>query len=489
MDRREAAVMQSEAAGDDRVLQLSEENRHLRSVLDGIARDLAPFGMDMAELAGSIEEIAQKSIGQVSGFQGLTSKLSEVETCADMIGERIQAARSVSQRLDGEVEKSRIGAAKAMSAIDALLKDVNLFESHMAELNSAMESVRSVTGMIEAIARQTNLLALNATIEAARAGTAGKGFAVVASEVKQLAQDTGDATGEIDRTIGRVMDGLGELDKLTGDAVDQAQRVGNKADSFNGMLETVAKAVREIDASTSVVAQQSSTVGQTCTAFSDTVEDMSKGTASASQALVKFSDTLKMVADTTDALTLTVSQSGVETADSKFIDLAIERAEEISRTFDDALATGRITRDALFDDDYEPIEGTDPQQVMTRFTAFTDEVLTPIQEAILDLDPRIVFAACVDTNGYLPTHNLVFSKPQSDDPVWNAAHCRNRRIFDDPAGLRAAKNDLPICLQTYRRDMGGGTFVIMKELDAPIHADGRRWGTLRLAFKLKDACG
>ena len=484
MNIHAAEVMQPDLADDDRIHQLSEENRRLRGVLDGIARDLAPFGVNMAELAGSIEQIAQESVGQANSFQGLTSKLSEVEMCAETISDRIQTARAVSQRLDGEVQQSRTSATEALSSIDALLKDVNLFETHMGELNGAMESVRAVTGMIEGIARQTNLLALNATIEAARAGKAGTGFAVVANEVKQLAQSTSSATGDIDETVNRMMVGLAELDKLTSDAVEQAQQVGNNTDAFNDLLESVAKAVREIDSSTGDIATQSSTVGRTCAEFFETVENMSGDTMSSSQTLVKFSDTLKTAADTTDALTLNVSRSGVETADSRFIDLAVDSAGAISQTFDDALAAGKITQDALFDADYQPIGGTDPQQVMTRFTAFTDEVLPPIQEGICELDPRIVFAACVDTNGYLPTHNLVFSKPQSDDPVWNAANCRNRRIFDDPAGNRAAKNELPVLLQTYRRDMGGGTFVIMKELDAPIHAGGRRWGTLRLAYKL-----
>lgn len=78
---------------------------------------------------------------------------------------------------------------------------------------------------------------------------------------------------------------------------------------------------------------------------------------------------------------------------------------------------------------------------------------------------------------------LSFCVPQGDDPSWNMANCRNRRIFDDRAGMRAAKNEEPVLLQTYRRDMGGGNFVVMKEVDAPIMVRGRRWGTLRLAYK------
>ena len=111
-------------------------------------------------------------------------------------------------------------------------------------------------------------------------------------------------------------------------------------------------------------------------------------------------------------------------------------------------------------------------------------LLPPIQEPVLDKDQRFVFCAAVDDNGYLPTHNAKFSKPQGDDPVWNAANCRNRRIFADKVGLAAGRNTMPFLLQTYRRDMGGGKFALMKDVSAPITLCGRHWGGVRLAYKV-----
>lgn len=62
------------------------------------------------------------------------------------------------------------------------------------------------------------------------------------------------------------------------------------------------------------------------------------------------------------------------------------------------------------------------------------------------------------------------------------SHSRYRRIFNDRTGLASARNARPFLLQTYRRDMGGGRFVVLKEATAPIHVGGRHWGGLRLAF-------
>jgi methyl-accepting chemotaxis protein len=97
----------------------------------------------------------------------------------------------------------------------------------------------------------------------------------------------------------------------------------------------------------------------------------------------------------------------------------------------------------------------------------------------------VVFVAAVDKNGYLPTHNKVFSKPQGSDPAWNAANCRNRRIFNDRVGLAAGQNTEPFLLQTYRRDMGGGKYVLMKDVSAPIYVQGRHWGGVRMGYRVK----
>src|SRR5690606_29401389 len=157
---------------------------------------------------------------------------------------------------------------------------------------------------------------------------------------------------------------------------------------------------------------------------------------------------------------------------------------EVAAIFTEAVKQGVITLADLFDTSYREVPNTNPQQVVTRFTEFTDRVLPDVQEPVLAFDRRIAFCAAVDRNGYLPTHNRIYSQPQGDDPVWNAAHRRNRRIFNARTGLSAGRSARPFLLQTYRRDMGGGEYVLMKECSAPIMIDGRHWGGLRVAYRV-----
>ena len=177
-----------------------------------------------------------------------------------------------------------------------------------------------------------------------------------------------------------------------------------------------------------------------------------------------------------------IAAAGVRTAQSELIATVMETAATVSILFEQAIERGEIGMAELFDEDYRRIPDSDPVQYMTRFVALTDRLLPPVQEALLPTSRRIVFCAAVDRNGFLPTHNRKYSMPQTDDPVWNNANCRNRRLFDDRTGLAAGRNRKPFLLQTYRRDMGGGQFLVMEDLSAPIMVRGRHWGGFRIGL-------
>ncbi len=170
---------------------------------------------------------------------------------------------------------------------------------------------------------------------------------------------------------------------------------------------------------------------------------------------------------------------------TEFVTRAMEAGNALTRMFEQAVARGEVKIDDLFDTDYVEIAGTNPQQYRTRYLDWADRALPLLQEAFLAKDPRLAFSAMVDRNGFLPVHNKIYSHPQRPgDVAWNTANSRNRRIFNDPAGLAAAHNLRPYLVQSYARDMGNGNTVMMREIDVPIRVHGRHWGGFRTAYKL-----
>jgi methyl-accepting chemotaxis protein len=177
-----------------------------------------------------------------------------------------------------------------------------------------------------------------------------------------------------------------------------------------------------------------------------------------------------------------IAESGVETSDAPLIRVVVDAAKRISAVFEAAVERGEIRLEQLMDENYREIPGTNPKQYLSQYLDFTDRVLPPIQDPIQKSNPRIVFCVAWARSGYLPTHNPNYSLPQGSDPVWNNANCRNRRLFDDRNVRKIGKNTKPFLLQTYRREMGGGKFVLMNDLSSPIFVRGRHWGAFRMGF-------
>ena len=157
----------------------------------------------------------------------------------------------------------------------------------------------------------------------------------------------------------------------------------------------------------------------------------------------------------------------------------------LKKIFNDAIDSGAISIEDMFDTNYVEIAGTNPVQYRTKILDWADRALPPFQEAFLAKDKRMAFCAMIDSNGYLPVHNRIYSHPQRPgDVTWNTANCRNRRIFNDPAGLAAGRNRRAYLIQSYARDMGNGNTVMMREIDVPVSVKGRHWGGFRTAYRL-----
>jgi methyl-accepting chemotaxis protein len=175
----------------------------------------------------------------------------------------------------------------------------------------------------------------------------------------------------------------------------------------------------------------------------------------------------------------------IQDENTESVTRAMEAGRALTRIFQDGVNSGAISIEDMFDETYVEIPGTNPQQHRTRILDWADRALPPFQEAFLLKDPRMAFCVMIDRNGYLPVHNKVYSHPQRPgDVTWNTANSRNRRIFNDVAGLAAGRNQRSYLIQSYARDMGNGNTVMMREIDVPIRVNGRHWGGFRTAYKL-----
>jgi methyl-accepting chemotaxis protein len=226
-------------------LQSEEESRagvnriadNFESSVRAVVEHVSAAARNMENSARSMSDISAQTISRVSAAVGASAQASDnVRMVASASEDLAQTIRDVGR----EVSRASEVTAKAVT-------QARHTQDIVSSLATTADQIGQVVNLISAIASQTNLLALNATIEAARAGEAGKGFAVVAGEVKNLANQTAQATEEIGAQIATLQD-------ATGGAVQAIEAIAGTVEEIDGISATVSAAVERQAASTREIA-------------------------------------------------------------------------------------------------------------------------------------------------------------------------------------------------------------------------------------------
>jgi methyl-accepting chemotaxis protein len=420
-------------------------------VVQRLSRQVSNIGRDAAETRGVIEDTQKIVTAQLQAMNHLNLDLGRVQETQRAIGEATGSSREAVVRARQQVEQ----VAREVTGIVEVL-----------------HQVANAAGDIGQIALQTRLVAFNASVEAKRAGEAGRGFGVVADAVKDLA-------GRVESSSRTIMGTLADLDRRI-EAFSRDIRidlVAERQGQIHRAFADVETAVHRIDDA----AEISRSIAQQVIDKTQVLGKEIQGAISGLDTAMNCSNRFLAVSE---RLIDELAGCGVETEDTPLIRSAQVAAQRITELLDRALATGQIDLQALFDEQYQPIAQTDPPQFLTRFVPLADRLFPEVQEQVLARGDKVAYCIAVDRNGYVATHNRIYCQAQRrGDVVWNTANSRYRRIFNDRTGLASARNRRPFLVQTYRRDMGGGSFVLLKEVAAPIVVQGRHWGALRIGYR------
>lgn len=441
------------------------------------------LGLESVDVSGFLHDL------QVQGQQQ-SQALSDIRHQTESIARDVTRSSEATDRLLDNAQSSieTVTTSTALlsatgTAAQKLAHWVNDVDSNGERIHGMLDAVRNSNLQISDIAAQVSILAINAKIEAARAGAAGKGFAIVSEAINDLSHKTTQTANRIGEAVAELTEWMALLTSSARENAQGADFVLTSATKTDAALAEMKKRIDLVNQDAGALCDVGQRIGKAVAVLTPVTAAAETSVGHVSSGVETASARCDTLVDASEAILQNTVQLGGSSDDNPMILRAQDIGGQVIAALEQALAQGEITEQALFDDRYRDIECSNPVQVMTAFTPLMDRVLPPIQEPVLDMDERIVFCAVVDRNGYLPTHNLKFSHPQGPDPAWNAAHCRNRRIFDDRVGLKAGRNQKPFLLQVYRRDMGGGQFAMMKDLSVPIRLRGRHWGGLRLAYR------
>ncbi|MDT4995011.1 MAG: methyl-accepting chemotaxis protein [Actinoplanes sp.] len=248
--RRVSDTIAAVAAGDLKAtagLHTRDEIGVMATALDAAnARTRATIGAvaDTANtLAASSEELSTTNRQVAAAAEETGSQATAVAAAAEQVSANVQTVAAGSDEMAASIREIAQSSAEAARVADTAVHNAAEATATVGQLGASSTEIGDVLKVITAIADQTNLLALNATIEAARAGDAGKGFAVVASEVKDLAQETARATGDITAKVTNIQSDAAKAAR----AITQITQV---IEQINSLQTTIASAVEEQTATT-----------------------------------------------------------------------------------------------------------------------------------------------------------------------------------------------------------------------------------------------
>lgn len=190
------------------------------------------------ELKNTSSETSERTQSVATAAEEVTASVSTLVSNMDRVTENLRMVAQSTEEMTYTITEIASSTEKARKISEEAMLHGERISMIVKELGQSAQEIGKVVDTITTISNQTNLLALNATIEAARAGAAGKGFQVVASEIKELAQQTGEATEDIKRKVLATQD-------TTRKAVEDIEKIILVIKEVGELVATIAAAIEE----------------------------------------------------------------------------------------------------------------------------------------------------------------------------------------------------------------------------------------------------
>ncbi len=251
------------------------------------------FATDITEQVGLLERLKvliDKNFGEIEKAMGSAHQRADAATVASSETQAtVQTIAAGAEEMASSAQEIANSMTRSQQAADIAVGEAENADRAAARLAEVAKAMGGIVELIRSIAGQINMLALNATIEAARAGEAGRGFAVVANEVKNLANQSANATAQISREI----DGM---QSVSHDVVSSLAAIRSAMTNLREFVVMSAGAVEEQTAVTTSISANMQEASTSVDAVDRNINAMATAFAQVGSAIAETKDAARVLA-------------------------------------------------------------------------------------------------------------------------------------------------------------------------------------------------
>ena len=168
-----------------------------RTITSQLRDGIALLSSSSAQILATTTQVASSSEETATAASETTTTVEEVRQTAQVSSNKAKDVSDTAQKTAQVSQGGLISVEESIEGMNNIREQMESIAETIVMLSEQTQTIGGIIATVNDVAEQSNLLAVNASIEAAKAGEQGKGFAVVAQEVRNLAEQSREATVQV----------------------------------------------------------------------------------------------------------------------------------------------------------------------------------------------------------------------------------------------------------------------------------------------------